>query len=177
VAGDREKKAVPVFPLWKQMLEPDLKIIWEGSWPIGEYFRLSYDLRLDYSMGVYQIVTRPLGRDPIFIGKTYRQSFRKRLPQHSREELATWIERNVSQPLFLKIGYIELLSWTKISTQIVDRTESLLIAAFDPPGNDAKTRTYSGGNLVIENLGNRRPLSRWAWAVHLGSGNYEISTE
>ena len=125
-------------------------------------------------MGVYQIVTQPLGRNPIFIGKTYRQSFRKRLPQHSHEELATWIDRHVSQPLFLKIGHIELLSWTKISTQIVDRTESLLIAAFDPSGNDAKTRTYSGGNLVIKNLGNRRPLSSWAWAVHVGGEDYKI---
>ncbi|MBI3597251.1 MAG: hypothetical protein HY203_08885 [Nitrospirae bacterium] len=156
------------------MREPDLKIIWEGSWPIGEYFALPYNQELDSGMGVYQIVTRPLGRNPIFIGKTYQQSFRKRLPQHSREELATWIEKNVSQPLFLKIGHIELFSWDRISAQIVDRTESLLIAAFDPPGNRAKTQTYSGGNFVIENLGSRRPLSRWVWAVHSGCGNYEI---
>lgn len=159
-------------------MKPDIRIHWEGQWVIGEYFSLPADPVLrSTSMGVYQVVSSSRPAKPIYIGKTYEQSFSRRIPQHSKEELARWIDRNVRGRLHLKVGHLELKTWKRISKAMLDDVESLLVAAYEPVANSSKTMTYNGGEFCIENIGSRRPLSRWAWAKDVGDDTFDICTE
>jgi hypothetical protein len=154
--------------------EPDVQIVWEGSWDVGDYFALPDDERLDTTMGVYQILT--LEKDEVlYIGKTYHQTFGERVPQHATHGLAEWLDEEILEPVRLKIGHFDVRCQERTSAGLVDRVESLLIAAYGPPGNVSKQVTYGGGELTIENVGHRKPLTRWASAEDHGERGFLIS--
>jgi hypothetical protein len=146
--------------------QPDIVIGWEGPWPVGNYFSLPSDPDLDSGMGVYIIHTAGKGSELLFVGKTYSQAFAERIPQHRTEELAAWVDEHYKdEQLYLRVGHLVLKSFDRISAEIVDDVESLLIGCCEPLGNLSKTQTYSGREMVVRNDGARANLPRFCWAV------------
>jgi hypothetical protein len=134
-----------------------VKIRWYGPFNIDDIYELDFEI-LDY-LGIYMFLYR---NKIVYIGQAYYQSMRNRIKQHlSGDSTWEWVLDNYN-PRYIrfKLGDIEYLGQQKITKQLVDDIESLLIATQQPSGNIQSTRAYWGRNLKITNLGERKPLPR-----------------
>jgi len=141
-----------------------VRLLWEGVYNLSELER--YD-DLDYTMGVYMIldsrhnpVTGKWGSHRLlYIGKVYDQSFRTRLAQHvAGDDVWGWVRRNLENDATAKIGHVELVNGGRISRELVNDIEALLIKTQRPPGNLQSVTDYYGRDLRIHNEGMFRPL-------------------
>jgi len=147
-------------------MDVDIVIHWEGQWLIGDYFSLPDDPRLQATMGIYSIHTGESDGELVYIGQAYDQSFARRVPQHQNDGLADWIEEEYAEiQLYLSTGHLGLKTYDRVTPQLVDDIESLLIGACRPPGNLSKTKTFSGRELLIRNKGSRGSVPRYCWAI------------
>jgi hypothetical protein len=95
----------------------------------------------------------------LYIGQVYDQTFQERLRQHVRgDDVWRWVCRNLRHQATFKIGHVDLPNGSRISRELVDDIESLLINALQPPGNLQSTTNYHGRDLVILNRGRFEPL-------------------
>ena len=143
---------------------PTVKLIWDG---IFDASRIDEYEGLNYTMGVYMILdsihNRASGRwgshRLMYIGQVYDQTFQERLNQHVRgDDVWRWIRRNVRHQPTFKIGHIDLQDGNRISRELVDDIEGLLINVLQPPGNLQGISSYSGRALVILNQRRYTPL-------------------
>lgn len=128
-----------------------IRLKWRGPFdPYGDYpdayFYMMYDKRK---------------RKVIYIGQAYYQSPRRRVSQHG--DLLDWIRRSKSihvADVRMKVAEITSMNQQRVSKEIIDDIESLMIIVVQPPGNIQSTRTYYGRDLQIENTGKYSPLPR-----------------
>jgi len=124
-------------------------IEWEGNYDLGDVLTDSWG-RLEAGWGFYMIF---VDRTLVKIGQTYRQDFKRRLEQQLEDY---WREL----PTF-KIGEITWATAERITQQLVDDVECLLIYMRQPSDNSKCKKTYAGrGDLEILNTGDYSPLRR-----------------
>lgn len=98
----------------------------------------------------------------IYVGQVHYKTLRERIKEHLRgDSLWKWIERNYdSRNISIRIAEIENLGQGKITKELVNDIEGLLIVILQPKGNIQNTKTYWGRDLKITNLGEKDPLPK-----------------
>jgi hypothetical protein len=142
----------------------EVELYWYGPYKV-DLFRLE-DIADDV-MGVYMFLDSEHHEDRstwthhqiLYIGMVYEQTFDDRLGQHLRgDDVWKWIQGHHEFEVMLKAARIGLLSRERISRELVQAIESLLIGVMQPPGNIQSTQTYTRQALRIRNLGKFKPL-------------------
>lgn len=100
------------------------------------------------SNGIYMIIA---DGKIWYIGQTIH--FRRRLKEHRRD-----LETEVSGHVSFKIGEMQPITLTRITSRLVDDVENLLIYIEEPANNKIGKGSYRGRALTIYNVGYRRPL-------------------
>ncbi|MEZ4885030.1 MAG: hypothetical protein R3E32_09925 [Chitinophagales bacterium] len=103
---------------------------------------------------------------PLYIGMAYRQSVYRRLKSHHK------LNKIISQQyglgkIVVRIGKIELSTNNRISQDLVDDIESVLIINEQTRYNVISKKIYNGRTLEITNKGTYRPLHRRVNSVNL----------
>lgn len=95
----------------------------------------------------------------LYVGMVYDQTFNDRLTQHLRgDDVWEWIQDHHEFEVTLKAARIGLPSRERISRELVQAVESLLIGVLQPPGNIQSTQTYTRQSLRVRNLRKFKPL-------------------
>jgi hypothetical protein len=135
-----------------------VKLKWYGSFGTDEIY--TSDLRVFENIdGFYMFLHKS---KILYLGQVYFKSLRKRLQEHLRNDpLWIWIKRNYDPEFIsIKIAEIENLGQERITKELINDIESLLIALEQPEGNIQSKRAYCGRDLKIVNLGKRNPLPK-----------------
>lgn len=143
----------------------EVKLKWYGPFDIDEIYESDFEV-LDYIEGFYMFLYES---KILYIGQVYFKSLRERINEHLRgDSLWRWIERNYdSKNVSMMIAEIESMDQERITKQLVNDVESLLIITQQPEGNIQSTRTYYGRDLKIVNLGECAPLPKTLSSVML----------
>jgi len=130
---------------------------WYGPFDIDDIYDLDFEVLDDY--GFYMFL---YGNEIVYIGQAYYQFIRDRIKQHLRgDSVWEWIKENYNiEQISIKIATIEYMGQKRVSKQLFNDIESLLIITQEPPGNIQNTKTYWGRDLKITNLGKYKPLPR-----------------
>jgi len=95
----------------------------------------------------------------LYIGMVYDQTFNERVLQHMRgDDVWLWIQDNYEYEVTFKAARIGLPDRQRISPELVQAVESLLIGVMQPRGNIRSTRTYRWRPLKIINTRQFKPL-------------------
>ena len=134
-----------------------VRLRWEGPFDLEDVYNPEFEFFDDCY--IYMFLSES---EIIYIGKAHYQEMRKRLKQHlSGDDVWKWIRKNFSlKNIRVKVAFIEELGQERMSMELVDDIENLLIVTQQPPANIQKTRTYGGRTLKITNVGDRKPLPR-----------------
>jgi hypothetical protein len=124
-------------------------INWEGTYGMKDVLKDPWGW-LQGGWGFYMIF---IDGDVVKIGQTYQQDFQRRLEQqldHYWKELPTF-----------KVGEIKWTTAERITSQLVNDVECLLIFKRQPRDNSKCKQTYTGReDLEILNTGDYSPLRR-----------------
>ena len=126
-----------------------IEIRWAGPYPIDS----APSMKPAGDFGIYAICG--VGRRPAYIGRTYWQTFGKRIRQHKREWLA-----KVKGQKRVYFGAVTLPKGKKISYERVADIEQFLISECVPPYNTVSKKGYSGRDLLVINTGKLAALPR-----------------
>ncbi|MGB0930079.1 MAG: hypothetical protein ACPGVB_04850 [Chitinophagales bacterium] len=96
---------------------------------------------------------------PLYIGMAYRQSVYRRLKNHHKLKKIVKQQFGLGK-IVIRIGQIELPSNNRISQDLVDDIESVLIINEQTRYNVVSKKNYKGRNIDISNKGSYRPLHR-----------------
>lgn len=130
-----------------------VRIEWYGPFDPYDYYPETY----------FYMVYDKKQRVILYIGQAYRQPVRNRILQHVWGDLWDWIRRSKSihvKDVAIKVGDLTRIGQQRVSKELIDDIESLMIIVLQPPGNIKNTRTYSGRELQIENTGKCSPLPK-----------------
>lgn len=142
----------------------EVELYWYGPYEV-ELYHLE-DIADDV-MGVYMFLDSEHHEDRgtwthhqiLYIGMVYDQTFNDRLRQHLQgNDVWQWIQGHYEFEVTFKAARIGLLSRERISRELVQAVESLLIGVMHPPGNIQSTQTYTRQTLKIRNLRKFKPL-------------------
>lgn len=135
-----------------------VRLKWHGSFTIDEIYTSEFSV-FENIDGFYMFLLRS---KILYVGQVYFKSLRKRIEEHLRgDSLWRWIKRNYSSKnISVKIADIEGLGQKRITKELVNDIECLLIALLQPEGNIQSKATYQGRDLKIVNLGKRTPLPK-----------------
>lgn len=123
---------------------------WSGPYNLE---RISlYDTALD--KGVYSI-SRVWGDTEtlLYIGRTKRQ-FQQRLREHDY-----WL-KNYRGQIKIRLGVLDSDPGMDFSEELLAEVEALLVVWNETVENTSNTRSYSGGELTIKNIGRRGLIDR-----------------
>lgn len=95
----------------------------------------------------------------LYIGMAYRQSVYRRLKSHHKLKKIIKHQFGLGK-IVVRIGQIELPSNNRISQDLVDDVESVLIINEQTRYNVISRKIYKGRNIDISNKGRYRPLHR-----------------
>jgi hypothetical protein len=141
-----------------------VKLSWYGPFLLEEFSEWEIS---DEVMGVYMLLDSERNEERrnwvhhaiLYIGMVYEQTFLDRIKQHLRGDDAwTWIEKHHEYEVTIKVARVMLLERQRISKQLLQDTESLLIGVEHPGGNVQSTKTYAGPDLEIRNTRKYNPL-------------------
>jgi hypothetical protein len=135
-----------------------VRLKWYGSFTVDEVH--TSDFRVFENIeGFYMFLNES---KILYIGQVYFKSLRRRIEEHLRgDSLWRWIKRNYgSKNVTVKISEIENLGQERITKELVNDIECLLIGLQEPEGNIQGKVTYGGRDLKIVNLGKRNPLPK-----------------
>ena len=155
-------------------LNIDIKIIWSNEWLIEEDLYVPNEPELEESTrGLYVIYTDD--GEICYIGQTYDQTFRDRIMQHRNDEVGNCLREILEEDydLFLKVGHFELISYSRISRELLDDTERLFIYALEPTCNILGIKSFTGRDLLVKNIRARDILPRYLWSLWI-NGYWEI---
>ena len=142
----------------------EIELYWYGPYD-PELFFLEEIAR--EVMGVYMFLDSEHHEDAgtwthhklLYIGMVYDQMFNDRLRQHMRgDDVWQWIEENYEYEVTVKAARVGLPDRQRISRELVQAIESLLIAVMQPRGNIRSTRTYTWRTLKVTNMRQFKPL-------------------
>ncbi len=133
---------------WSQDIAvEDLKLYKERT---DEYLYLVLRKRSFLLFGQYK---------PLYIGMAYRQSVYRRLKSHHK--LNRIIKHSFGLgKIVIRMGLIELPTNSRISQDLVDDVESVLIINEQTRYNITSKKAYKGRILEVSNRGSYRPLHR-----------------
>lgn len=94
----------------------------------------------------------------LYIGRAYWQDPSERLCQH--EVLDEILDDYGEDGIFVKFGELRPPGGRRISEQLVNDVETLLINWHQPEYNRMSTTDYWGRDLVVRNRGFRKPLDK-----------------
>lgn len=129
-----------------------ISIMWKG--PLTYKGKEEEELSKNKDKGIYQIYGYHLVFGPnslLYIGKTEKQTFSKRLSQHE------WIEQE--QGIRIYLGRVSLIEGK--DGDAIDTAEELLIYVHQPPYNSNELgykKKYTKRNFRIYNFGERMSL-------------------
>lgn len=128
---------------------------WYGPYDPELFYKS--DLAMDV-MGVYMFLDSEYhqGRNAwtqrlLYIGMVYDQTFNERLLQRG-DDVWLWIQNNYEYEVTFKAARIGLPGRQRISPELVQAVESLLIGVMQPRGNIRSARTYRWRPLKITNM-------------------------
>ena len=129
----------------------NIDVIWDGPFDLREK---DWDGR-EFNRGIYQIVRTWAGTETLlYIGKTWRQDFGRRMDQH----WADWARGHRSLRAY--VGNPTPKDRRYRTDRLVVDVESLLIYHHQPPNNVNHVYLYKGRPLHVRNLGFRGLLDR-----------------
>ena len=140
-----------------------MELYWHGPYEPELFYKS--DLAGDV-MGVYMFLDSEYHEDRntwthrlLYVGMVYDQTFNDRLSQHMRgDDVWRWILDNYEHEVTFKAARIGLPDRQRMSPELVQAAESLLIGVMQPGGNIRSTRTYRWRPLKITNMWQFKPL-------------------
>lgn len=134
-----------------------MELYWHGPYDPELFYKS--DLARDV-MGVYMFLDSEYHEDTntwthrlLYIGMVYDQTLNERLLQHMRgDDVWQWIQDNYEDEVTFKATRIGLPDRVRISPELVQAVESLLIGVMQPRGNIRSTGTYRWRPMKITNM-------------------------
>ncbi len=103
---------------------------------------------------------------PMYIGMAYRQSVYRRLKNHHKLKHIVKQQFGLGK-IVVRIGQIQLPNKHRISQDLVDDIESVLIINEQTRYNTVSRKRYRGRPIAITNRGRYRPLHRRVNSVNI----------
>lgn len=91
----------------------------------------------------------------LYVGKSDSSTVRERLYGEHKDEMFEWLDDNYDMESFgLLVGYLDLPSGRRQTSQLLGEVESLLIYCLQPPANVANKQSHSARqDLVVHCIG------------------------
>jgi len=114
--------------------------------------------------GVYSIHSKICKNQICYIGYTYGDEYERcfidRLKEHLNSEYIGECPIRALQPAYFKIGFITDIGQERISKQLLEEIEGLLIIVHQPTCNSMKKKSTVCREMTITNNGDYLPLMK-----------------